>query len=80
MEIVSTLVGVLMIAWACIWVTQMIVRGIVRKAALRTRSPSGSLRVEPEVKKKDEARNPLLQVWRANDQGATKEKKVSFAV
>ena len=79
-EITSTLVGVLMIAWACAWIVGMIIRGIVRKASLRARSPSGSLRAEPDVKKKDEARNPLLQAWRSNEKENVKEKKVSFAV
>ena len=79
-EITSTLVGVLMIAWACAWIVSIIVRGIVRKASLRARSPSGSLRVEPDVKKKEEARNPLLQAWRSSEKENVKEKKVSFAV
>ena len=55
-------------------------RSIVRTATARTRSPSGSLRMEPELKKKEEAPNPPLQAWSSEKQEQTKEKKVSFAV
>ena len=79
-EISATLVGILLLAWACIWIIERLVRGIVRTAKSRTRSPSGSLRMEPEVKKKDEVKNPLLQAWRSAEKEAPKEKKVTFAV
>ncbi|MCJ1332876.1 hypothetical protein MMC10_009570 [Thelotrema lepadinum] len=79
-EIMSTILGVVVIAWACVCIVGMVVRGIARKASLRARSPSGSLRMEPEVKKKDEANNPLLHAWRSTEKETVKEKKVSFAV
>ncbi|KAI4156668.1 MAG: hypothetical protein LQ340_000115 [Diploschistes diacapsis] len=79
-EMAATLVGILMIAWACIWTIQRVVRGIVRTARSRTRSPSGSLRIEPEVKRKDETTGPLLQAWALAEKETPNEKKVSFAV
>ena len=79
-EMTATFVGVVLIAWASFWIMQRVVKSIVQTAKLRARSPSGSLRMEPEVKRKDPAQNPLLQAWRSNEKEVPKEKKVSFAV
>ena len=85
-EITGTLLLLGLVAYIGLWTCQAIFKLIMKRATLRTRSPSGSLRMEPEIgsksasssddEKEVQGTNKLLAAWRTGNG----EKKVTFAV